>query len=902
MTTQHSRLTFLTRFVPVLLVAVLFSTFSQEADAQRNRQKKVRPAPGDIIEFNDRSDGWTYGLVIELKPFLKVETTGARRSRDTTIVQPNIEFRIVDRARKKKKAAVRSWKSRDGKFKIEASLSEVDDGDVKLKKANGKIITVPLKKLSDKDKEYIERSNKESDNPFGGEEEEDYPAEVYDLIERRNALMADQELHMRLAKQNPNLMIGDIIKYEKFPEGIGYGIVKSLGFHGELETVNESGELEDDSVRGNRNWWFVDREVAPLLKRTWNSSTGKFKIEAKLIEILDGDELVLEKPDGKSINVPLSKLGKADESYVKRNRAKLKLMKNSPLAEARENYSEDLQMLLARRAQLVELVVDSNVAARDVAKMKSIPLNTRALKIPTEKLKPLSVKDESFAVSFSIDVPDHARIERLSYSEQSRLVAFVAGSPFGGVPTLAVANVETGDVVTNEAPEEVGDDSNVLSISPSGQTILVYSNDRFSSQQLELWSFRNDTLKRVNVVPYKSFWDPRAHLFSDENGIILNDKGDLVFFDIDGRIKPTHLVQSDSFHGGNQIQVSDDQKSVVYFGSGGSSLHVIDLESRKCVGGMMLGRGQNSMHAFAQLNADGKSATYIHSKNLTLYDMKSGEVIAEHELPRSVTVSKSEKRGFPMLTPTLVRTFGNDLYDTELGIEVGTIDGHGHGAQYFSKSARITGKIDSGFGRRGTRGGFGGGTLSGGGGAGRRGIGSRSSKSVSVRYEKLDIDEIAAFANSLNEDDIITFAEGNKVQLDLDLGNKRLNDDLDELIFDAMDEAGIEVVDRSDFVLEAHYSEGRPKTETFNIVGGATTRKRTVTVTPKKCYARLKYRGEVIWSRSSSVSLGRPFDEEHLNQIIKSANSVSAKKLFDYKYPTDLRELLPGKKKTFSWQ
>ena len=138
----------------------------------------------------------TYGLVIELKPFLKVETTGARRSRDTTIVQPNIEFRIVDRARKKKKAAVRSWKSRDGKFKIEASLSEVDDGDVKLKKANGKIITVPLKKLSDKDKEYIERSNKESDNPFGGEEEEDYPAEVYDLIERRNALMADQELSL----------------------------------------------------------------------------------------------------------------------------------------------------------------------------------------------------------------------------------------------------------------------------------------------------------------------------------------------------------------------------------------------------------------------------------------------------------------------------------------------------------------------------------------------------------------------------------------------------------------------------------------------------------------------------------------------------------------------------------
>lgn len=889
----------LARFLTGLFILALFWVSPDESTAQRNRQKKIKPAAGDIIEFDDFHDGWSYGLVIELRPFLKVEVVGGSRSRKTKTILSNSEIRIIDRARKKKTSATRSWKSRDGKFKIEASLAGVEDGNVRLKKANGKIISVPLKKLGDKDQEYIKRvESKKSDNPFGGKEEEDYPDEVYRLIERRNELMADQELHLRLAKLSSKMMIGDIIKYEHLPDGIRYGIVKSLGFHGKVETVNRNGELEDDRVSSIDNWWFVDRDPAPLIKRTWNSSAGKFKIEARLIDILEGDKLVLEKPDGASITVPLSKLGKADETYVKRVRSKLMLVKNSPLAEARLNYDQDMQMLLARREKLVELVIDSNVAARDVAKMKSIPLNTRELKIGDGGLMPLSLKDGSFSISCSINAPLHANIERVSYSEKSGLVAFVVGSPFGFAPTLAVVDIESGDVITNEEPEEVGDKSNVLSISPSGKTILVYSNDHFNSQQLELWNNEDGVLKRINAVPYESFWDPKAHLFSDENGIVLNNKGDLVFFDIEGRIKPTHVVYSGSFHGGNQIQVTDDQKSVVYFGAGGSSLHVIDLETRKCTGGMRLGNGGNSLSAFAQLNSDGESATYIKSKNLTLFDLKSGKELAQHELPSSISSSRIGGSGFPMLTPTLIRTFTGSLYDTELGVEIGKIDGNSHGAQYFSSSTRIIGKLEF----RSGRGGFGANTLFGAGGEGRRDHLSGGPRMVSVRYEKLDIDAITAFAQTLNQDDIVTFGEGDKIQLDLDLGNNRLNDELDGLIFDVMDEAGIEIVDRSDYVLEARYSVGKAETEKFKIIGGSKPRTRTVTVTSKTCYAKLKYRGEVIWSRSSSVSLGRPFSEEHLNQIIQKAKSLSARKLFDYKYPSDLRVLLPSKKQTFSWQ
>jgi len=349
------------------------------------------------------------------------------------------------------------------------------------------------------------------------------------------------------------------------------------------------------------------------------------------------------------------------------------------------------------------------------------------------------------------------------------------------------------------------------------------------------------------------------------------------------------------------VQVSDDQKSLFYFGSAGSSLHVIDLETRKCVGGMSLG-GQRAFSAFAQVSADGKTATYIREKQLLLFDLASGDVIAEHDLPVSVVSMSMNRLSFPLLSPTLIRTNHGTLYDINLGTEIGKIEGNSFGAQYYSNSTRIVGEIDR-IGSSG-RGGFDGrlfGAREGGGGA--RSRGDRSTKMVEVRYEKLDIEEIKDFANSLTEDDIITFGEGDKVQLDLDLNNGKIEDDLDGLIFETMDDAGIDVVDRGgDFVLEARYSEGRPETETFRIVGGPRERTRTVTVTPKICTAKLKYRGEVIWSRSSSVSLGRPFSEEGLNEIIKRSKSVSARTLLKYDYPTDLRKLLPSKQRTFSWR
>ena len=51
--------------------------------------------------------------------------------------------------------------------------------------------------------------------------------------------------------------------------------------------------------------------IDPALARKWTDSSGKFSIEAELVEVKDGD-VRLKRTDGKVISIAVSKLSKAD--------------------------------------------------------------------------------------------------------------------------------------------------------------------------------------------------------------------------------------------------------------------------------------------------------------------------------------------------------------------------------------------------------------------------------------------------------------------------------------------------------------------------------------------------------------------------------------------------------------
>jgi len=66
----------------------------------------------------------------------------------------------------------RTWRDSTGQFSVEAVLVDYDGDQVKLKKSDGRVVTLPLTRLSEADQQYVRERQKEADNPFAGGEPE----------------------------------------------------------------------------------------------------------------------------------------------------------------------------------------------------------------------------------------------------------------------------------------------------------------------------------------------------------------------------------------------------------------------------------------------------------------------------------------------------------------------------------------------------------------------------------------------------------------------------------------------------------------------------------------------------------------------------------------------------------
>jgi len=66
--------------------------------------------------------------------------------------------------------STRTWNDKSGRFQIEATLLEHDEKSVRLKKTDGRVISVKLEVLSEADAQYIKQLAMEAENPFAGGE------------------------------------------------------------------------------------------------------------------------------------------------------------------------------------------------------------------------------------------------------------------------------------------------------------------------------------------------------------------------------------------------------------------------------------------------------------------------------------------------------------------------------------------------------------------------------------------------------------------------------------------------------------------------------------------------------------------------------------------------------------
>lgn len=64
--------------------------------------------------------------------------------------------------------------------------------------------------------------------------------------------------------------------------------------------------------------WFATAAVAAET-RTWTDSTGKFKIQAEFVSEQNGN-VTLRQTDGSEVEIPVNKLSKPDQDYLKTQR------------------------------------------------------------------------------------------------------------------------------------------------------------------------------------------------------------------------------------------------------------------------------------------------------------------------------------------------------------------------------------------------------------------------------------------------------------------------------------------------------------------------------------------------------------------------------------------------------
>ncbi len=101
------------------------------------------------------------------------------------------------------------------------------------------------------------------------------------------------------------------------PEDLSKADQKYLGT---LDLQPVSGDASADAGDGEPSGDPGDsRTFADQPVRTFRDTTGKFEVEARLVEI-SGDQVVLEKANGSKVNVPIDKLDPSDRQYIEEQR------------------------------------------------------------------------------------------------------------------------------------------------------------------------------------------------------------------------------------------------------------------------------------------------------------------------------------------------------------------------------------------------------------------------------------------------------------------------------------------------------------------------------------------------------------------------------------------------------
>ena len=307
---------------------------------------------------------------------------------------------------------------------------------------------------------------------------------------------------------------------------------------------------------------FAVQDIAAQEMRTWTSANGKFSVDAKL-KSLKGENVLLERADGSTAEVPLARLSKADNRYVEEWKTK----SSRPVREVREWDGKP-----RREAKMS--------GSRDVRLDKNPPWN----------LKPTPIKLARFnSTRQSIRLPDlntpdfeasqfTGETAIFSSPSRDRLCLVETRSQQSGsgmrlfVRYLDVANGQISEALNTPSPRNI----KPFDWSPNGKRILIQGGSGFDRNRIGVLEDRNGELLEVASWEAYSTMAPRgsrvgrheiqyASFIDDNHVLTCSNAGILGVWEVN----TLRLVWNSRVWPGSQPAVGNDRKRLFLHGPNG---------------------------------------------------------------------------------------------------------------------------------------------------------------------------------------------------------------------------------------------------------------------------------------------------------------------------------------------
>ena len=360
--------------------------------------------------------------------------------------------------------------------------------------------------------------------------------------------------------------------------------------------------------------------------RQWSDATGKFKIEAKLLEVKGGKAILL-KADGKKVEVPVDKLSAADQKYIEDNDDPFK----APATPAPSTP--------APSTPAPATTAPTTPGASNTASSKGKPWDPPNFK-SLRQVPGLPKKDKKVwalePVVTKSNLAERVELPAFDFHDRPSGVLSVNGEWYALLLTnpfkthrLFLCNLKQGTVV---ATAELEKDSKHLlaAVSPDGRFVLthheVWANKEAGSASI--WTVEGSELKKqFDWKPFETtgdFWDNRKSnvswgAFADPQRMLLMADGYVVNWD------PTTGKANYQAHlKSNLLKLLPDGKHLLAVTD--DAIGVMDVTA----GRLLFYKGMEVFGASAiDISPDGTKLLVHKSNSIVILDFATGQPIKD---------------------------------------------------------------------------------------------------------------------------------------------------------------------------------------------------------------------------------------------------------------------------------